>query len=231
MIYGLILVVIITLAIRMFFAVVRNVKRKSRQRNAETNDTLKEYTFSPPENIGEIRSLRTSLNERGGGFLRLKHFGIFVGTKGFVIYRISKKEKMFFSPTAYFYEDMQAIYFPKTHHYVNGIDSGISYDFRFVDKFGNNSYHKRGKYFDYCESCDQNQSCDRRKGCNGWEISVLEEIEEMWTSHILEQLLSHATKPEFESIKFQDAGNYQNAIEVGKGFLKYKDKRFPREQI
>ncbi|MDR1898041.1 MAG: hypothetical protein LBR10_14760 [Prevotellaceae bacterium] len=217
-------------------------------------ELIKEYNVIPPTNIGRIYSQWTSLSN--GIWLMLKGvfslmLGIFflivvyvsdydlwikvlifllpcilfiwvgiseirkanslywiiVGEEGFARYKVSKKEKRLYDPIYYMYKDMTDLYFPQTKCYTNGSYEHTTYHF-IIFNSGEKIYTESGTYEETVNDSDN--------------ISYVLDIEKQWTQYLLQRMTYDLQNKGF--VVF-------NSVEIGFGYLKYKDKMCRKEQI
>jgi len=106
-------------------------------------------------------------------FFKKESVGI-VGTQGFVVYTLSKRTQLVVSREVYLFKEAVELIFPQTANFLNGVYTSTSFKFR-LSNGENDLYKQSGKYHNLKEE----------KGKYGWKYPFLCDIENAWTSFLL----------------------------------------------
>ena len=148
-------------------------------------------------------------------FFFKKHYEGVVGTTGFTIYRVSKKDKTLHSPKTYLFKEITGLTLSKTRTYTNGIYSGTSYKFKF--------WNKNAIVYSHSGSYRNEKDVEGRFG---WRFSLLLKIEEAWTYYLLEELTHELNTKGF--VRFDTE---KEPVEIGIDYIKYKDLTFQKNEL
>ena len=147
-------------------------------------------------------------------FFKKRHLGI-VGTNGFVMYRVLKKDNSLHSPKTYLFKDVTDLTLSKTRNYTNGVYTGTAYKFKFLH---NNTvvYSTSGSYRNEKET----------DGRFDWKFSMLLKVEEAWTDFLLKKL-TH----DFDTKGYVQFHTDKGPVQIGVDYIKYKDLTFQKKEL